>query len=96
MLGFKSAQLIHARVVLGVGPFGRIEDVIEILVVPKLVAQRVDALFGGLIGGAGFMSHRKDYRNSGSGKLEILDRSRIWQEKELTDGAHGVLHEVQG
>ncbi len=62
MLSLQSTQLVHARVILGIGPLWRVQHVIQILVVTKLLAQRIDALFRRRIGGGGFVGHRKDYR----------------------------------
>ena len=45
----EGAELVHAGVVLGVGPGGGVEDVVEVLVVAELFAQGVDA--GGGVGG---------------------------------------------
>ena len=59
MRGLQRTQLIHARVVLRVGPRGRIEHVVEVLMVPQLIAQRFDLLFGGNIFFV-WVSHRKN------------------------------------
>jgi len=46
MLGFERLQAIRQRVVLRVGQFGRVEDVVQVLVAANLFAQRVDLLAG--------------------------------------------------
>ncbi len=42
VLGFKGAELVHAAVIMDVGPGGGAEDVVEVLV----VAEGVDAVLG--------------------------------------------------
>ena len=44
MLGFEGFELVHALVVLRIGPGGGIEDVVEVLVVAKLFAESFDLL----------------------------------------------------
>jgi hypothetical protein len=46
MLGLERLQAVHARVVLGVGDLGRVEHVVEMLVVAKVLAQGFDLLLG--------------------------------------------------
>ena len=60
MLGLERFELVHERVVLGVGDFGRVHDVVEMLVAAQLSAQFVDALRN-LACFAPFI-HGKDYR----------------------------------
>ena len=46
MRGFEALELVHQRVVLGVGDFGRVEHVVEMLVAADLVAQLLDLRSG--------------------------------------------------
>ena len=39
VVGLEPLELVHERVVFGVGNFGRVEDVVEVLVVAQLMAQ---------------------------------------------------------
>ena len=57
MLCLHVLQLLHQLVELGIADIRPVEDVIQILVVPDLLAKRLDPLFGVFVGG----SHRADY-----------------------------------
>ena len=57
MRGLERLQAVHPRVVLGVGQFGRIEDVVEVFVVANVFAQRFDLLVGREMG-----RHGRNYR----------------------------------
>ncbi len=46
MLGLECLQPVHQHVVLRVGYFGRVENVVEMLVVAELVAEGLDLLVG--------------------------------------------------
>ena len=47
MSGLEFLQALHQTIVGGVRNFRLVEDIIEILVVPQLVAQALDFVFGG-------------------------------------------------
>src|SRR5258706_13228736 len=57
MLRLQILQLLHQLVELGVADLGLVENVIKIFVVPDLLAQRFDLLFGVFAGG----NHRANY-----------------------------------
>ncbi len=72
MRGLDRLQLVHQRVVLGVGDLRRIEDVIEVLVAAQFGAQ-----FLGAIGRTGLhgcvvaylRTHPGNYRGGGQGSM---------------------------
>jgi hypothetical protein len=53
----KLLQAVHQRVILRIGDFGRVEDVVEMLVVANLFAQRLDLFFS-----CRCSRHSEDYR----------------------------------
>jgi len=50
VLGFEGLEAVHQGVVLGVGEYGSVEDVVEVLVVAELVAEALDLDFWGGVG----------------------------------------------
>jgi hypothetical protein len=47
---FEGLEAVHGRVVLGVGPLGRVEDVVEVLVVAEEGAELLELLVGSQVG----------------------------------------------
>ena len=52
VFGFERLEAVHGRVVLSVGPLGRVEDIVEVLVVTEKLAELLDLLVGGQAGSA--------------------------------------------
>ena len=54
VLGFEGLEAVHGLVVLGIGPLGGVEHVVEVLVVAEVFAESLDLLFGGQGFGGGW------------------------------------------